>query len=72
MSTDLRNSIYLWAGAIAVFGLFLVAARFDVLAGVPRTWIACGLGLLAVINICQFLWGLWQRRASTRNDLKRL
>ena len=71
MSTDLRNSIYLWVGAITFFGLFWAALHFDVLAGVPSTWIWWGLGTVSVVNFGQFLWGLWQRRASARKDPKR-
>jgi len=68
MSPDLRNSICLWVGAIVFFGYFWAALKFDFLAGVPDSWIWPVTGVLAVINGIWFLFGLWQRRASNRNN----
>jgi len=72
MSTDLRNSIYLWISAIAFFGLFWLALRFDLAP--PHLPARLGWlipGLAGVLNLVIFAHGLWQRRASNPNNSNR-
>ena len=68
MSSDLRNSIRLWMGALLVFGLFWGGLHFKWFDGLSKTWIGdIGVGLGAV-NLARLFWGLWQRRAANPNN----
>jgi hypothetical protein len=69
MSTDARNSIYLWVGGLAFFGLFWAGLHFDVFGGVSDTWLWPLLGIAAAFNLAQSAWGFWKRRASNPNSL---
>jgi hypothetical protein len=69
VSLDVRNSIYLWVGSIAFVLAFWAALRFDFLAGVSSDWIWRVLCIVAVINLGQFLWGLWRRRVPTDGEI---
>ena len=71
MSTDLRNSIYLWAGGLAFFGLFWAALHFKLFSGVSDTWLWPVLGIMPIVNLLLFLIGLWQRRASNPDNPNR-
>lgn len=68
MREDLRDSLKLWAGGIAFIAIFWLLLRSDLLKGladkVPAAWFWLVIGSLAVWNMGQFGWGLWQRRAS--------
>jgi hypothetical protein len=64
LSEDARNSLYLWAGALAFAGLFWAALRFEWLTGVPNKWFWRVGATIAVINLAQTGWGFWRRRAS--------
>jgi len=64
LSKDARNSIYLWAGSLAFFGLFWAALHFDWLSGMPDRWLWLLVGIVAGINVAQAAWGFWKRRAS--------
>lgn len=63
MSEDARNSIYLWVGGLAFFGLFWAALHFQWPIGVSDKWLWPIVGIVAVINISQTLWGLYRLRA---------
>jgi hypothetical protein len=69
MSRDAIDSIYLWAGAVAVFGLFWAALHFQVVPPGPH-WVQWIVGLLGAVNLGRFLFGLWQCRASKGESRK--
>lgn len=71
MSPDLRNSISLWIGGVAYFGVFWASLHFNLFRGVGRRF-GVILGIVAVIHMTQLLWGLWQRRASNPANPNRL
>lgn len=71
MSEDARNSIYLWAGGLAFFGLFWAALHFNWLEGVSDRWLWPFVGIVAAINMMQTVWGIWKRRASSPNNPNR-
>lgn len=70
MSTDLKNSILLWVGAIACAALFWAVSHFglmDFVPTLPPKVIWSLLGALFVFHLTRFVWGLWRRRrAATR------
>ena len=68
MSEDARNSIYLWVGGLAFFGLFWAALHFEVFEGVSDTWLWPLLGIAAVFNLGHVALGFWKRRASNPNN----
>jgi hypothetical protein len=67
VTNDLRNSLKLWGGGILFAALFWLTLHFDLLGGltddVTPDWFWFAVGLLAMLNLAQFAWGLWQRRA---------
>ena len=71
MSEDARNSISLWVGGLAFFGLFWAALHFDVITGVSDTWLWPVLGFVTLINLARTGWGLWKRRASNPRNPNR-
>jgi hypothetical protein len=68
MSPDVRSSIYLWLGAVAMGGVLWIGYRSDLFDGMTKTWIGGLVGLLRVVNLGRFAHGLWQRRASNPNN----
>lgn len=64
MSPDLRNSIILWVGSIAFFGLGWLSLKFGVHLYIPDTWLWAIVGAVGFVNGVQFCVGLWKRRAS--------
>lgn len=64
MSTDLRNSLNLWIGGLAFFGLFWAGLHFDVFKGVSDPWLWPLIGVVTFINLSWSLWGLWRRRTA--------
>lgn len=57
MSSDLRNSIYLWAATIAFVGAFWAALKYDLLERVSDAWLWPAVGALALINGVWFVIG---------------
>jgi hypothetical protein len=45
MSADLRNSIHLWIGVLAIFGIFWIASRSNAFNGISETWVGGFIGL---------------------------
>jgi hypothetical protein len=72
MTTDARDSIQLWAGGIAYFGLFWAGLQFDLFRGISGTWLGSILGIVGIVQLIRFGWGLWQRRASNPANPNRL
>jgi hypothetical protein len=72
MSADLRNSILLWVGALAYFGVFWMTLQFDLFRGVSGTWLATILGIIGVGQLVRIGWGLYQRRSSNPANPNRL
>jgi membrane protein required for beta-lactamase induction len=70
MTTDARNSVNLWLGAIIfVGGAFLSVGFLDGLAAnVPSRWFWVATVLLGAVDIARFAQGLWQRRASNSGN----
>ncbi len=68
MSTDLRNSIYLWSASIVCVALFWAGSQLDAFHGLSKTWTAPLAAVLGLINLGRFIWGLWSRRASNPNN----
>jgi hypothetical protein len=75
MSEDLRNSLKLWAGGIAVVGIIWAAARLDQLTGFMNheafIWFCLVTAPLTIWSMGQVGWGLWQRRASNPDNPNR-
>jgi hypothetical protein len=71
MTTDARNSIFLWVGGLVFFGVFWAALRFDVLSGHESAldpWLLPLLGAVGFINLAKLLWGLRKRRAANSGN----
>lgn len=60
MSTDLRNSIYLWIGGIAAFGLFWALSHFDVVGWVPASWHWPLIWIMIALGVLRMLWDLYR------------
>ena len=76
MTDDLRDSLKLWCGGIAFSALFWLTLHFNLLGRlsdkVPAYWFGLAVAVLALFNLTQLGWGLWQRRASNpRNPNRR-
>ncbi|WP_271065911.1 hypothetical protein [Caulobacter sp. NIBR1757] len=67
MSTDLKNSIFLWVGAIVAAGLFWAALQVDVSRFIPPKLLfplVCGV---AVLNILNGVWRFWRHRNARKS-----
>jgi hypothetical protein len=75
VTDDLRNSLKLWGGGIVLAALFWLTLHFNMLDGlsaeVSPDWFWFAVGFLVLLNLAQFAWGLWQRRASNPSNLNR-
>ena len=75
MTTDARNSLNLWLGAATVLlvGAALVysGSLDEVVDNVPSRWFWVAIAVLGAVNMGQFAWGMWQRRASNPGNLNR-
>ncbi|WP_176592004.1 hypothetical protein [Sphingobium sp. EM0848] len=67
MSEDARNSINLWLGGLAFFGLFWAGLHFRALEWIPNWLLWPLVGLAALGNLTRLAWGLWKRHASITN-----
>ena len=63
MSEDNRNSIYLWVGGFACFGVVWAIGHFEVFRGIS-VWLWPVVGIAALTNFVKIGWGFWKRRAS--------
>ena len=63
MREDARNSLYLWAGTLGLFGALWAALHFDWLGGIPAKWVWWAGAVMLVLNLATTAWELWQRRA---------
>ena len=72
MTTDARNSIYLWVGGLAFFGLFWAVLHFELLWWVSDKWLWPTVGIILAVNLAQSFWGFWKRRASNARSTDRL
>jgi hypothetical protein len=63
MSTDLRNSIYLWMAGLAFFGIFWLLLKLDPPIPSPPGRLPIALALAMVFNLGGFLRSLWRRLA---------
>lgn len=68
MSTDLRNSIYLWGVSIVCLALFWAGSQLEAFHGISKTWVGSLAVVLGIFNLGRFIWGLWRRRASSPNS----
>lgn len=74
MSTDARNSIELWAGSIALFGVLWASCHFKWFKwfdGISDGWFGSIAGLAGFVNLALFVHGLWQRRESNPDNPNR-
>lgn len=62
MSDDLKNSILLWAGTLAFFGLFWAALHFGVAPDIPDRWLWPMFGLLLALNVFRSIWDHYRKR----------
>lgn len=62
MSDDARNSIYLWVGGLAFFGIFWAGLHYDLLAGASDRWLWPILGIILIVNLAEAAWKFWKRR----------
>jgi hypothetical protein len=67
MSTDLRNSLYLWAGSIAFFGLFWANSHFAFFH-LSKTWSDTLITAVGLVSLGRLIWAAWRRRASRTNN----
>ena len=72
MGEDARNSVYLWLSTLVFFGASWACIHFDLLEGISDTLLWAVLTVLLVVNVVQFVWGFWQRRASNPKNPNRL
>ena len=68
VSEDARNSIYLWIGGLAYFGVWWARLHYDVFKGVSDTWLLPLLGIIMVTNLVHTAWGFSKRRASNSDN----
>lgn len=67
MSRDAKNSILLWAGALAFFGLFWASLHFKIGPDIPDRWLWPMLGVLFALNVAKSVWEfVRKRRADAR------
>lgn len=65
MSTDLKNSILLWVGAIACAGVFWAVSYSDLLRFIPPIPPKLFWSLFAAMlgfQLVRFVWSFWRRR----------
>jgi hypothetical protein len=62
MGDDLKNSILLWAGTLAFFGLFWAALHFDVGRDFPDHWVLPMFGVLVALNVLRSIWDHFRKR----------
>ena len=62
MSHDLKNSILLWVGTLALFGLFWSALHFNVGPDIPDQWLWPMFGILVVLNGLRSLRDHYRKR----------
>lgn len=62
MSDDLKNSILLWVGTLAFFGLIWAALHFDLGPGIPDHWLLPVFGILTAVNVVRSIWNLSGKR----------
>jgi apolipoprotein N-acyltransferase len=62
MSRDAKNSIFLWVGTLAFFGLFWVSLRFDIFPRIPDRWMGPAFGLTIAANVLGFVWSYVLKR----------
>ena len=65
MSRDAKNSILLWVGTLAFFGLFWASVHFDIGAEIPDGWLTPLLGVAIGVNVLKFVWDYWRKRKGT-------
>lgn len=62
MSRDAKNSIILWIGTLAFFGVFWAFLHFDIGAEIPDRWLWPMMGILVVVNVVTSIWDYFRRR----------
>lgn len=62
MSRDLKNSILLWAGTLAVFGLFWAWLHFGLGPDIPDQWVNPILGILIALNVLGLVLDHFRKR----------
>ena len=68
MSQDAKNSILLWAGALAVCGVIWVESRLNLLARIPEAWMMTVTGLILAVRVIQEIWIYLRRRRARRRE----
>ncbi len=71
MGEDARISLSLWVGGLCVASGFLAILYFDLAGGIFGKWLEPSRGVMTVIGIGFFAYGLWRRRASNPNNPNR-
>ena len=62
MSRDAKNSIILWAGTLALVGVFWAFLHFDIGADLPDRWLWPMLGIVMGVNVVKSIWDYFRRR----------
>ena len=65
MSRDAKNSILLWVGTLAFFGLFWASVHFDIGGDIPDGWLTPLLGVAIGVNVLKFAWDYWRKHKGT-------
>jgi len=69
ISEDLRNSLSMWVGGIALALIYWAALHFDVFAGVPQKYVQ-GVGLLILaVNLIQIARFFSKRRQANKREM---
>jgi len=75
VTNEVRDSLKLWGGGLAIAGLIWLASQstlFDgLIAEAPADWFWLVVGFLALLNLARFGWGLWERRAANPHNPNR-
>jgi hypothetical protein len=62
MSRDAKNSIILWAGALAFIAAFWTLLQLDIGAHIPDRWVWPMMAVVIGLNVAKSIWDYLRRR----------
>ena len=62
MSRDARNSIILWAGTLALIGVFWALLQLDIGARIPDHWVWPMMAVVIGLNVARSIRDRFRRR----------
>lgn len=63
MSRDAKNSILVWIGTLAFFGVFWAAIYFEIRTPIPDNWLLPLFLILVGVNVVRFAWDFFYKRS---------